>query len=96
MNLKTNSSNLKLFTESFIIILNDKQKRVICQYIDKKKLKTVMKWKERLKKRKITISQISEDVGIKVTRLSEYINFKRQPHDKKFEIIEKAINKRGA
>jgi transcriptional regulator with XRE-family HTH domain len=88
--------NLKYFAKSVAETLTDKQKNVIEQYESVSKLRAVMRWKERMTRHNITSRQIAKDVGIAHTRISEYINFKRQPKEEKYLIIESAIYKRGA
>lgn len=88
--------NLKYFVKSVSNTLTDKQKSVIEQYESVSKLRAVMRWKERMTRHNITSRQIADDVGVAHTRISEYINFKRQPKEEKYLAIESAIYKRGA
>lgn len=91
-----NKKNLKYFAKSVADTLTEKQKSVIAQYESVSKLRAVMRWKERMARHNITSVQIANDVGVAHTRISEYINFKRQPKEEKYLAIESAIYKRGA
>ena len=89
------NDNLKYFSKSVAETLTDKQKNVISQYESASKLRGVMRWKERMARHNITSVQIAQDVEVSHTRISEYINFKRQPKQEKFDKIERAIYNRG-
>lgn len=88
--------NLKYFAKPVAETLTDKQKSVIEQYDNVSKLRAVMRWRERMIRHGITNFDIADDVGVSHSRISEYINFKRQPKEEKYLAIESAIYKRGA
>ena len=89
------SKNIKFFSKSLADTLTDKQKRVVEQYESVSKLRAVMRWRERLVRSKVTNQSLADLLGMPAPRLSEYINFKRQPQEEKFLSIESAIYKLG-
>jgi len=88
--------NIDYFPAGIAKKLSSKQMRVIGQYETVTKLRAVMRWKERMARHGISNIQIARDVGVATPRISEYLNFQRQPHESKFRKIESAIYKRGA
>lgn len=88
------NKHLDFFNKNFQNTLTEKQKRVIKQYDTVTKLRAVMRWKERMSKVNLSGMQLADDVKISYTRISEYLNFKKQPKDDRFFAIESAIYNR--
>lgn len=93
---KIEKENIDYFNASIASKLTDHQKKIISQYKTKTKLLGVMRWRERMVRHGITNVDIAKDVNVANTRISEYVNFKKQPSERKYLAIESAIYKRGA
>lgn len=68
-----------------------KRTRCIESYSSKTKLKSVHDWRKRIAATDTTQAKIAQAVGIKPTRLSEYMRFISEPSDERFMSIERAI-----
>lgn len=71
--------------------LTPQQERVVLNYESAVKLKAVVRWKERMVRGGVTLPQLAQAAGKPKSRLSEYMNFKHEPRDESFRIIEKAL-----
>ena len=93
--LNTMTQNIELLSDNTRIKLTAQQKTVIAGFESGVKFRAVLKWRERMARGSITGRQIAKDVGLPYTRISEYLNFKKEPNEKRFLAIEKAIYNRG-
>lgn len=68
----------------------------VLKYSSKVKLKSVVRWKERMVKVGVTTEKLGELTNNPSPRISEYLNFTHEPSEETFNTIEDAIYKLGA
>ena len=73
-----------------------KKELCILKYSSPVKLKAVVRWKERMARHGITTKRLSEQVELPDTRISEYLNFTKEPNEATFQTIELALYEMGA
>lgn len=82
---------LKLIPDRIVEGLNHKQKRVILNYQSDDKLNAVIRWPQRMAKARITAVEIANRMGTQPPRISEWINFKREPGEENYLEVESII-----
>ena len=75
--------------------LTSQQREVLEGYSTKAKRASVIRWRQRMAKAGIKGLQIAEETGEYLPRISEWIHFKKEPSQDKFEAVEAAIYKLG-
>lgn len=75
--------------------MNHLQKQVIIEYSSETKLKAVIRWRQRMAKAGIMVRDISKEIEKPESRVSEWLNFKKEPNEEMFLNIEKVIYKMG-
>jgi len=70
---------------------NEKRLRVIEAYASDTKLRAVLRWRQRLVARDITVEELAYKVKRQVPRISEYMYFVREPSEQAFLAIDAAI-----
>ena len=73
-------------------------KKLLCvlKYSSFVKLKAVIRWKERMARQGITTQRLANEISVPSSRISEYLNFTKEPIEDTFQNIESAIYKLGA
>mgnify|MGYP000036928237 CR=1 FL=1 len=73
-----------------------KKELCILKYSSPVKLKAVVRWKERMARHGITTKRLAMHIGLPDTRISEYLNFTKEPKEGIFQDIELALYEMGA
>lgn len=84
-------ARLKMIPERILERLDHKQKRVILNYQSTDKLNAVLRWPQRMAKARITSIEISKRMDNSPPRISEWINFKREPEEENYLKVEEII-----
>lgn len=71
------------------------KKRTINAYSSHVKLKAVVRWKERMARAGITVTDLAKLVKEPTPRISEWLNFTWEPNEDRFNTIESALYKLG-
>lgn len=71
--------------------LKGKQERIVLNYSSPVKLKAVARWKERMAKKNIKAKDLAERIGKHAPRISEWVNFKKEPSEDSFNLVEAAL-----
>ena len=77
---------------------NTEHKKLLCvlKYSSFVKLKAVIRWKERMARQGIATQSLAESIGVPPTRISEYLNFTKEPIEDIFQSIEEKLYNLGA
>jgi len=73
-----------------------KKERTVRGYETHVKLRSVIRWKERMAKCNISVKKLGETLGLEPIRISEWLNFTHEPTEKSFQNVEAALYKLGA
>lgn len=76
--------------------MEEKKMRCILSYSSTIKLRSVVRWRERMAKHGITSSVMAARMGVARSKVSEWINFTHEPTDKTFDKFEEILYKLGA
>lgn len=72
-----------------------KKERTVLGYSSTVKLRAVIRWKERMVRKGITVKKLGDIMQIEPIRISEWLNFSHEPNEENFNKVEKALYKLG-
>lgn len=96
MSSKKLQERLKGCPPSFIKKLTEKQKRVVLLYTTEIKLKGVLRWKQRMARAGVSGVDLAEKIGKPATRISEWVQLKKEPTEENYYSVEDALYSLGA
>lgn len=99
----TRKENTRIFPKSLRLKLIeqshkgniDAKKKTIENYSSPVKLKSVIRWRERMARGGIDTKTLADAIGVKTTRMSEWLNFTHEPREDKFNAVEAALYEMG-
>ena len=68
-----------------------RQERIVLNYSSPVKLNAVARWKERMAKRNIKAKDLAQKIDKPAPRISEWVNFKKEPSEENFNLVEAAL-----
>lgn len=71
--------------------MKGRQERIVLNYSSPVKLKAVARWKERMAKQNIKVKDLAEKIGKPAPRISEWVNFRVEPTEENFNLVENAL-----
>lgn len=83
--------NLKVLPPAIRDKLSEKQKRTVESYSSAVKLKSVLRWKQRLAAAGVKVKELAKHTGKVPFRISEWMNFTHEPSEENFNEIEAGI-----
>ena len=76
--------------------LKGKQEQIVLNYSSPVKLKAVARWKVRMAAQGISVNALAKKIKKPPSRISEWVNFRKEPTEENFNLVESALYSLGA